>query len=161
METSKPYLVLETHFDNPEGTSGTIDNSGIRIYYTDTARQYEAGSLLIGDPLIARFDQIVKSGFLYQHSCPSECTSRMSKPINMFGSFMHMHTTGKQIYANIYNSDNTFVRNFNKVRARTEKQCTIFNVLETLFYLEFRLRYSFLHLFFEIALSSTDICNRN
>lgn len=32
------YLILEIHYDNPNGDSGMVDNSSFRMYYTDTKR---------------------------------------------------------------------------------------------------------------------------
>lgn len=112
---TKQYLVMETHFDNPTREMNRIDTSGLRVYYTDKTRKYEAGSLLLADSLIARSGEIVETGVRYQHTCPSVCTSRMSKPINIFASLLHMHTTGKSIYTNIFSLNNTFIKNLNKV----------------------------------------------
>lgn len=112
----KKFLIMETHFDNPDAIKGNIDNSGVRIYYTDTMRDNEAASLLIGDQIISRFSEVIQSGFKYQHTCPSECTSKFNRTINIFSSVLHMHTTGKEIYTNKFSANGSFVENIGKVR---------------------------------------------
>lgn len=119
VDGSRPFLTMETHFNNADGLSDAVDSSGIKIYYTNTIRQNQAGSLMLGDAIVSREPDVIQSGFRYQHTCPSECTSRFPKPINIFASFLHMHTTGKQIYDNIYDENNTFVKTLNKVSILT------------------------------------------
>lgn len=42
------YFLLETHYDNPGLQEGIIGNSGMRFYYTNQLRKYDAGMFLIG-----------------------------------------------------------------------------------------------------------------
>lgn len=111
----KQILVMETHFDNHDLIEGNIDNSGVKVYYTDTMREHEAGSLLIGDSMLGRFGDVVKTDFEYENTCPSECTSKFKKSINIYSSLSHMHTTGKEIYTNVHAKNETYLRNMNKV----------------------------------------------
>lgn len=115
MDTKKQYLVMETHYDNPGRLEGVVDTSGIRIHYTDTPRKHMAGSLQLGDPLIALSGMKVRSDLPYQMSCPSECTSRFQRSITVFASFLHMHTTGREIYTNLFEEDESFVQTVNSV----------------------------------------------
>eukprot|EP00737_Agarophyton_chilense_P000431 gb/GEZJ01000482.1/.p1 GENE.gb/GEZJ01000482.1/~~gb/GEZJ01000482.1/.p1 ORF type:complete len:829 (-),score=96.89 gb/GEZJ01000482.1/:2346-4832(-) len=115
MDSSDYILVMETHYDNPDLLSDNIDFSGVRVFYTNTMRQYEAGSLLMGDTLLNRFDQTVQNGVQYEHSCTSACTKKFSRPINYFASFLHMHLTGMEIYTNKFSENGTFIENMNKV----------------------------------------------
>lgn len=112
---SRPFLVMETHFNNPDGARDMVDASGIRVYYTSTIREHRAASLLLGDPFVTRRPKVIKSGFRYQNTCPSACTLRFSQPVYLYSSLLHMHTTGRQIYNNIYDENNTFVKTVNKV----------------------------------------------
>lgn len=98
----RPYLVMETHFDNAQRLPGIKDSSGVRVYYTDTARKHRAGSILVGDSLVSLYGKQVVHEHHYQFSCPSACTSRLEQPINLFTSFLHMHTTGREIYTNVF-----------------------------------------------------------
>lgn len=109
-------FVMETHYDNPARVQGNIDFSGVKVYYTNTMREHEAGSLLMGDILISRFNQTVRNNFEYEFSCTSACTSKFSRPVNYYASFLHMHLTGKEIYNNRFSQNGTFVETMNKVR---------------------------------------------
>lgn len=111
----RQYIVLETHYDNPKLASGMVDSSGVRFYYTDTLREHEAGTLTLGDGYVSRGGSQVVSGVDYEHTCPKQCTERFSTPINVFKSGLHMHTTGKEMYTNLYDEDNNFLRTINKV----------------------------------------------
>lgn len=115
VDKTKPFLVLETHYDNSDQIEGNNDNSGVRLYYTDTMRKHEAGSIQIGDSLVTRGGRTVENGFEYEHSCPSECTSKFNRSIKVYGSFLHMHTTGKEIYTNVFSRNGTFLDTMNKV----------------------------------------------
>lgn len=115
MSNENNIFVMETHFDNPDKLSGNIDYSGVRVYYTNTMRKYEAGSLLLGDITVARQGQTVRNGFEYEHSCTTACTSKFSRPINLYASGLHMHTTGMEIYTNKFSENGSFIETINKV----------------------------------------------
>merc|ERR1712179_22218 len=42
------HFVLEVHYDNPGQKQGFVDSSGVRFFYTDKLRQYDAGVLQVG-----------------------------------------------------------------------------------------------------------------
>ena len=42
------YVLLETHYDNPNRNPNIIDSSGLRLHYTPTLREHSAGILMIG-----------------------------------------------------------------------------------------------------------------
>lgn len=115
MTTSRQYLVMETHYDNPNELTDVFDSSGVRVYYTDRLREHEAGSLQVGDPLVSMAGETVESGVNYEFTCPSECTSLFSQDITVFAGGLHMHTTGESIYTNRYDQDETFLNNIGQV----------------------------------------------
>lgn len=92
---------METHFANPgDGSSASIDGSGLRLYYTPELRRHDAGVISIGmDPnwrhIIPPGQQkVVSSGH-----CVADCT-RQAFPhggINMFAVVMKTHKIGKQV----------------------------------------------------------------
>ncbi|KAL6077594.1 Cytochrome b561 and DOMON domain-containing protein [Balamuthia mandrillaris] len=102
-EQHMQYLILEIHYDNPgmPKQSGVVDSSGVRLHFTKdlSTRQHEATSLTVGDiginlaPIPAG-----QSAFHYEVSCPSACTNTFTGSLNVFGSFLHMHSVGRQIY---------------------------------------------------------------
>lgn len=115
MDNENNIFVMEIHYDNPDKVPGSIDSSGIRVFYTNTLRKYEAGSLLLGDITVARAGQTVRNGFEYEHSCSSACTGKFSRPINIYASGLHMHTTGMEIYENKFNKNASFIETIKKV----------------------------------------------
>ncbi|MPC87117.1 DBH-like monooxygenase protein 1 [Portunus trituberculatus] len=42
------YYVMEIHYDNPKLTGGIVDNSGLRLLYTEKLRKYDAGIIGAG-----------------------------------------------------------------------------------------------------------------
>lgn len=111
--------MMETHYDNPQQRDDVVDTSGMRVFMTNTLREDEAGTLMVGDPLVQLAPEPVESRE-YEFSCPSACTRRLSKPINIFTSLLHMHTTGMEIYTNKLTPTGEFVEHFNKVSRRLD-----------------------------------------
>ena len=75
-----------------------VDSSGIRVYHTPTARQYDVGTLQIGLD-INTLGQWIPAGLSYAHSAaflPKDCTEEgfPEDGINVFGTFLHQHTIG-------------------------------------------------------------------
>jgi hypothetical protein len=93
------YLVLEVHYNNPTGTMGIVDNSGVRVMYTPTLRPNEAATLVMGDPL-TQFPPLAagQTNLHTEASCTSGCTSNWPHDINVIGSFLHMHQHGKRMW---------------------------------------------------------------
>jgi len=93
-------IQLQIHYNNPApSVSGVIDQSGVRVYYTPNLRQHDADILELGDALVTNPNIIPQGSGLsyYEYNCPSECTS-MAVPLNVFGSFLHMHYQGSMIW---------------------------------------------------------------
>lgn len=80
-----------------------VDNSSVRLHFSDTPRTHDAGTISIGDALISLAGQPVESGRNYTFTCPSECTSQMVQPsITVFASMLHAHLTGLRLWTNLY-----------------------------------------------------------
>lgn len=108
---------METHFDNPKKITGRVDRSGIRLHFSDKPRQFEMGTLQLGDSFVSRIGQIVRSDKPYVHTCPSECTRGFSQNITVFDSFLHMHRTGEETYINLFSENGTFLQTLHQVRS--------------------------------------------
>ena len=108
-------IILETHYDNPKSLSNVNDKSGVVIHTTSKMRENEAGSLQLGDALILLGGEKVRSNFEYEFTCPTGCTQRFSRPVNLFANFLHMHTTGQEIYLNKFSNDGQFIENVNRI----------------------------------------------
>jgi len=100
------YIVIEMHYDNPNGIAGLVDNTGYKIYYTKNLRPHDAASLTVGDPYIS-FPNIPpkNQGFGLEATCPSECTSKFTTDLYLFGSALHMHVAGAQMWTTVYRDD--------------------------------------------------------
>jgi len=95
------HIIIELHYNNPKLISGLVDNSGISLRYTPHLRKYDAGVITLGDPFV-RLPSLPAQQTRVERetNCPSECTSQWPHDINVIGSFMHMHLTGKQLWTN-------------------------------------------------------------
>lgn len=67
-------LKVETHYNNPDGVEGLVDDSGVRVYYTEELRPINMGVIQLGDPFVQLGGERLpegKSSFSFQ--CPSAC----------------------------------------------------------------------------------------
>ncbi|EDO44959.1 predicted protein, partial [Nematostella vectensis] len=96
------YVVLEIHYDNPQNDLGVYDDSGIRFFFTNKTRQFDAGILWAGwAPISAmvippRQEEWTSIGY-----CPSNCTRLSSLPdkgINIFAGMEHTHLQGIKVW---------------------------------------------------------------
>ncbi|CAM9780153.1 unnamed protein product, partial [Laminaria digitata] len=65
---------LQTHYNNPDEIEGLVDDSGVRVYYTNELRPINMGVIQLGDPFVTLDGVAVpegKSSFSFQ--CPSSC----------------------------------------------------------------------------------------
>lgn len=108
IDSSTKYLIIETHFDNPNLKNDVVDSSGVKLFYSSKGREQPGAMLTIGDGLISYFGQKVINLSQYNSTCPKECTSQLEKPINVFGSGLHMHRTGQKIWTNHYDKSGEF-----------------------------------------------------
>ena len=101
---SSPFLVLEVHFNNPYLKKGIIDRSGIRLFYTSTLREYDAGIMEIGLEYNAKNSMPPKAdAFRISGYCAGECTQAALPPkgITVFASQLHTHLTGIEVFTRI------------------------------------------------------------
>jgi hypothetical protein len=89
-------FMIETHYNNPDLVEGAMDSSGVRIYYTTQPREFEAGVMQLGDPLLKLRGVSVGDGLSsHAFSCPSSCTSlTVQQPLTVIRESLHMHQSG-------------------------------------------------------------------
>ncbi|XP_028665853.1 DBH-like monooxygenase protein 2 homolog [Erpetoichthys calabaricus] len=96
------YFRLEMHYNNPLATSGRVDSSGLRFYYTPQVRQYDAGILETGVDVDQKYvippgANIFKSyGLCKTNIFPSLLSGPVSD-LNVFASLLHTHLAGVAI----------------------------------------------------------------
>ncbi|XP_062583183.1 uncharacterized protein LOC134244942, partial [Saccostrea cucullata] len=88
------HIALQMHWTNKQERSDYRDGSGMRIFYTTSLRQHDAGTLWVGQMFLEippQMPDVAVSGV-----CTSECTSKIFEDnLNVIGAFNHMHLLGK------------------------------------------------------------------
>jgi ABC-type multidrug transport system ATPase subunit len=122
---------LQTHYDNPSGTIGLRDDSGVRIYFQNTRPKHEAGTMQLGDGTLelsrssgtaasinSQTPAVIPVGrSYYSFTCPSTVTSSWPvDSITVFASILHMHQTGDMMYTEIIHGDGTPSKRVNSVQ---------------------------------------------
>lgn len=68
-------VAVNTHYDNPGEVTGLVDNSGVRVYYTEELRPMDMGMIILGDPnATLRGEPIAGGKTSVSFGCPSSCT---------------------------------------------------------------------------------------
>ncbi len=69
-------MLMEIHYDNPELKNDIIDNSGIKLYFTETLRTYDLGLLVLGSDFTPVSIQIPpqSQNTVFTSTCYPECT---------------------------------------------------------------------------------------
>ncbi|XP_064084122.1 DBH-like monooxygenase protein 1 homolog [Macrobrachium nipponense] len=93
------YFMMELHYDNPNLRRGIVDNSGLRIYYTEKLRPHDAGILMLGHNVSPM--QVIPPGqhWLTIGHCSSDCTGQNlpEKGVNVFAGILHAHLLGRNM----------------------------------------------------------------
>jgi hypothetical protein len=106
------FLMVEIHYNNIALSAGAVDASGVRMVVTRQLRQYDAATLVVGDPSLG-FDTLPKGQPVVhrQGYCATNCTAQVLAPgtsVTVIANFMHMHSMGRQMYSNVYDSEMNF-----------------------------------------------------
>jgi dopamine beta-monooxygenase len=113
--TGAKFFILQLHYNNPGHVANFVDSSGVKIWISDSIRQYDAGLLLIG-PAVGRISlPPADSSYHIQGGCSSQSTAAISQlptgKITLIGEAHHMHTFGRSIWTDIIRGG-TIVRRF-------------------------------------------------
>lgn len=104
-------IVVEIHYNNPAQDTGALDSTTIRMIATPTLRTHNAGVLSTGDPLTSmRTIPASSTGVVHRQGvCASDCTAKLGgQSLTGFASFLHMHSHGKAMKSNLYDSSMNF-----------------------------------------------------
>lgn len=102
-----PYIMVEIHYNNELLSSGFIDNSGIRITYTDKLRKFDAGIIELG-LIYSDVNSIPprQAAFPLTGHCVADCTNKFpAEGINIFASQLHAHLTGRKLFTSHYRNN--------------------------------------------------------
>ncbi len=86
------------HYDNPQGLSNLVDNSGLKLYFTNQLRQYDLGLLILGtegNPLSIQIPPNANA-FKISTTCYPECTTRFFPEDGIYAvsGLLHTHLAG-------------------------------------------------------------------
>ncbi|OXB69054.1 hypothetical protein ASZ78_009530 [Callipepla squamata] len=129
---SSRYLRLEVHYHNPLIFKGRRDSSGIRLYYTESLRPYDAGIMELG--LVYTPVMAVPPGetsFILTGYCTDKCTQRAlpADGIRIFASQLHTHLAGRKVVTvlsrdgreqQVVNADGHYSPHFQEIRMLKE-----------------------------------------
>lgn len=97
------YVMLETHYNNPNGVEGVKDNASYTFFYSDESVDTEVGTLTLGDLQVEGW--FLEPGKeLVSHStvCTPECTDQWpTDGITAVSVFHHMHYRGRNAQVQI------------------------------------------------------------
>ncbi len=83
-------VLMEMHYDNPELVENQIDNSGLKIHYTDKIRKYNMGLLLLGTPYRTIKIPAGKESTVIEPVCSQNCMNKMNEK-GIYLSFVALH----------------------------------------------------------------------
>lgn len=102
------YYLMETHYSNmddgigydPVKSQQVVDSSGLKLYYTQSLRKYDAGFLSVG--IESNWRLIISPGqehVVSEGHCIDECTKKAFPPlgIHIFGVMARTHQIGKAV----------------------------------------------------------------
>jgi len=93
------YLILQVHYWNVARHADAVDASGVAFCTTDEPRTHEAGMLTLGDVTLSIPPRSV--GHVETGTCRSSITRLLPEPLNVIGSFPHMHEFGSAFSTHI------------------------------------------------------------
>ncbi|CAM9374178.1 unnamed protein product [Discosporangium mesarthrocarpum] len=104
---------VETHYDNPTAIEGLLDSSGVRVFWTENLRQYDAGVMQLGDPFVLLSTEpepgLPMGKSMYSFSCPSSCTEEFQdESVTVFLQSLHMHEAGARMVTRHYRNDELY-----------------------------------------------------
>ncbi|XP_050302143.1 MOXD1 homolog 2 [Anthonomus grandis grandis] len=101
LEATNKYYLMATHYTVPmDSNVGSIDGSGLRLFYTPQLRRHDAGVISIGmDPNWRHIIPPGQNRVISSGHCVAECTRQAfsHSGINMFAVVMKTHKIGKQV----------------------------------------------------------------
>ncbi|XP_039261999.2 DBH-like monooxygenase protein 1 homolog isoform X2 [Styela clava] len=96
------YVLLETHYDNPDLKPDIFDSSGVRFYYTENLRKYDAGIITLSQSIQGIFIPPNAKRFRINAHCSNECFSQGFddtdfEETTVFSVTLHGHLASKSM----------------------------------------------------------------
>ncbi|XP_077992068.1 DBH-like monooxygenase protein 1 homolog [Glandiceps talaboti] len=126
------FVLMETHYDNPDLLDTFVDSSGIRMYYTPLLRDNDAGVMEVGS--IVGPAHIIPPGaseFVTSGHCVHQCLNAglEGEDITVFASLLHAHLAAVSVKTRHFRngieqpliaSDDTYDFNYQEMRYMNE-----------------------------------------
>ncbi|XP_078682281.1 DBH-like monooxygenase protein 1 isoform X2 [Branchiostoma floridae x Branchiostoma belcheri] len=98
------FLLMETHYNNPQHKKGIKDSSGLRLLYTSNLREHDLGFMQLGMETIG-WTQIIPPGsqaFISVGTCYPDCLEKAMEEasidkINVIGVHFHAHLAARKM----------------------------------------------------------------
>ncbi|KAJ3007698.1 UNVERIFIED_CONTAM: hypothetical protein HDU68_003387 [Siphonaria sp. JEL0065] len=87
-------LMLQIHYNNYDLNPSATDASGLKFYYTRTLRQFDMGSIVVGNLEINLAANNPNPTSLKPNVCSSKCTGTFPTNLTVFETKPHMHMLG-------------------------------------------------------------------
>nr|XP_045616124.1 MOXD1 homolog 1-like isoform X2 [Procambarus clarkii] len=93
------YFLKEIHYDNPDLKQDIVDASGLRVLYTETPREYDAGVLTIGHSISPLLVVPPGTHWLTVGICHPDCTQQglPEGGVKVFEVLLHSHMLGSKM----------------------------------------------------------------
>ncbi|XP_069165930.1 MOXD1 homolog 1-like isoform X2 [Procambarus clarkii] len=93
------YFLKEIHYDNPDLKQDIVDASGLRVLYTETLREHDAGVLTIGHDISPLLVVPPGTHWLTVGICHPDCTQQglPEDGIKVFEVLLHSHILGSKM----------------------------------------------------------------
>jgi len=107
-DVSGHYVAVQIHYDNPNNWSGRRDSSGVRMVLTKKLRPIDAGYFVTGVPTVQITLPPSRPYYEITGSCDTSVLKNYTNGVTeftFFGSGLHMHTLGRQMYTEQFRKD--------------------------------------------------------
>ena len=114
-ESGYKTFIYSVHYDNINNLPDKIDSSGFRFFYTEELREFDAGVIQIGDPLLTLGTQklpaapgVPGTAGKWDFKCPTSCFNKYltdQSTFTVFAEVLHMHESGSKMVSSHYRGD--------------------------------------------------------
>jgi len=94
------WLILQVHYWNVAGITGSMDSSGVAMCTTNTPRANEAAIMWLGSIDISIPPRAM--GHTVTGNCPSSVTNFLPEPMYILGNGPHMHELGTEFTTTLF-----------------------------------------------------------
>ncbi|XP_066291106.1 DBH-like monooxygenase protein 1 isoform X2 [Branchiostoma lanceolatum] len=96
------FILMQTHYNNPQRKTGMVDRSGFRLLYTSDLREHDMGFMQLGVDIASQIIPPGSQAFLMAGTCYPDCLEKAMEEesiekINVVGVHFHAHLAGRKM----------------------------------------------------------------